>query len=774
MVNFRIGVVVLLLLGMTETILAQTQNFSVGGIISDSETGEDLIGATVMVTELKRGAVSNAFGFYSLSLPPGLYTFKVSFIGYKTLDFTIPVDRDSKKDIRLEPQSEMVGEVIVSTEARNQNIISSEMGTLRLKPQDIKTIPVIFGEQDVLKTIQLLPGIASAGEGSSGFFVRGGQADQNLVLLDDAPVFNPSHLLGFFSVFNSDAVSDVKLYKGGIPSQYGGRASSVLDIRMRDGSDKHYSASGGIGLISSRLTLEGPLGNQGSFLIAGRRTYADLFLLLARNENIRNSQLYFYDLNLKGHQAIGEKDRIYLSAYWGRDILKTNLFGFDWGNRTGTLRWTHVVNNRLFSSTSLILNDYNYNTTADLDFSFQLKAGMTGKIFKQHFTWYPGTNQTVDFGLESTWYTFHPGSLELTTLDNEPQYFDVSRKNALESAIFLANDQKIGDKWSLGYGLRISQFSRIGASTEYDYNDMGDVVNTQVFEQGVWFSPYLNWEPRINIALIFNPRTSLKAGYNRMAQYIHLLQNATAGTPIDFWIPSSHLVKPQLADQISLGIFRNFNNDRYQVSLEGYYKNMQNQIDYKTGADLVLNDNVESELLYGRGRAFGAEFFAEKKEGKITGWISYTLSRSIRQIEGINRGTWYPARQDRLHDLSVVAIYKPHPKWMVSATWVFNTGTPVTFPAGKYLIDGSVINLFTDRNSYRMPDYHRLDLGTTWLIKSTGRFRSELNFSVYNAYARKNPYAYIFSNDPQNQTVTRTTMVYLFSVVPSVSWNFKF
>lgn len=748
--------------------------FNIGGHITDAQTGEDLIGATVKIVQLNRGTIANEYGYYSLSLPVGLYTFVVSYIGYEPVEVTLPIDRDQRKDFNLKPRSETLGEIVVSTEARNQNIISSEMGSVKLKTQDIKAIPVIFGEQDVLKTIQLLPGVASAGEGGSGFFVRGGQADHNLVLLDDAPVYNPSHLLGFFSVFNSDAINDVKLYKGGVPARYGGRASSVLDIRLREGNSKRYSASGGIGLISSRLTLEGPLGKNGSFLLSGRRTYADLFLLFSRDENIRNSKLYFYDFNLKAHQSIGEKDRIYLSAYFGRDILKTNIFAFDWGNRVATLRWVHTFGSKLFSSTSLVLNDYNYKTATDLDFSFDLKAGITGRTFKQHFTWYANGNNTLNFGVEANDYDFKPGSLEITTLENEPQFFEVSKKNGFETALYVANDQQLGEQWSLGYGLRLSSFNRIGKATENRYDEDGEIVSSIEYADGKWYSPYFNLEPRLNIAYIFNQQTSIKAGFNRMAQYIHLLQNSNAGTPIDFWVPTSPNVKPQVADQVSLGLFRNFKNDKYQVSVETYYKDMQNQIDYKTGAELLLNDNVESELLYGQGRAYGAEFFAEKKDGILTGWVSYTLSRSLRQIEGINRGEWYPARQDRLHDLSVVAVYRPNLRWTFSATWVYNTGTAVTLPAGKYVIDGNIINLFTDRNSYRMPDYHRLDLGATWLLRQAANYRSELSFSVYNAYARKNPYAYVFRQDDNNPGMTKSTMVYLFSAVPSISWNFKF
>ncbi|MFA9391956.1 MAG: carboxypeptidase-like regulatory domain-containing protein [Prolixibacteraceae bacterium] len=748
---------------------------SVTGYIRDASNGEDLIGATVYVDQLKTGTTSNAFGFYALNIKPGFYTFTVKFLGYQTQEFTLSVDSKTIHNIKLEPSTEELGEIVVSTEAINQNIIGNEMGTFKLSPKEIKAIPVLFGEQDVLKTIQLLPGVSSAGEGSTGFFVRGGQADHNLVLLDDAPVYNPSHLLGFFSVFNSDAINDVKLYKGGVPANFGGRASSVLDVHMREGNSERFSASGGIGLISSRLTVEGPLAKNGSsFLISGRRTYADLFLLFSKNDAIKDSKLYFYDLNLKTHLELGQNDRVYISGYLGRDILSTSSFGFNWGNKVGTLRWTHVFSSKLFSNTSIILNDYNYKTEADLDFSFNLSAGILGKTLKQRFTYYVNPRNTLSFGIELNDYTFKPGSLELTSLDNETQNFSVSEKMGLESAAYLSNEQKIGSRLMLNYGLRMTNFTRRGPSNEFTFDADGEAIDTAAYIAGDWFSPFWNFEPRVSMNFIFNENTSVKAGYNRMAQYIHLLQNSTAGTPVDYWIASSPNVKPQIADQVSVGVFRNFKNHRYQLSVEGYYKIMQNQIDYKTGADLLLNEMVESQLLYGEGKAYGAEFLFEKKEGKLTGWIAYTLARSIKQIDGINKGNWYPARQDRLHDLSIVAIYNLGSKWTISGTWVYYTGNAVTFPAGKYYIEGNVASLYTERNGFRMPDYHRMDLGATWLLKQTDRYKSELNFSVYNAYAHKNPYSFIFSEDRDNPGQTKSTMVYLFSAIPSVSWNFKF
>jgi hypothetical protein len=764
----------LLFVGIFNVVFGQI-NYPVNGTVTDASTGEDLIGATIYIEQIKYGTTTNSYGYYSVSLKPGFYTFIVSFLGYESQKTTLSVDRKIQHNIKLVPKSEEIGEIVVSTEARNQNIIGSEMGTVKLSPQEIRAIPVLFGEQDVLKTIQLLPGVSSAGEGGTGFFVRGGQADHNLVLLDDAPVFNPSHLLGFFSVFNSDALNDVKLYKGGVPANYGGRASSVLDVRMKEGNSERFAATGGIGLISSRLTLEGPLAKNGSsFLISGRRTYADLFLLFSDNERINDSKLYFYDLNLKTHIELGENDRVYLSGYMGRDVLKTGLFGFDWGNKVATLRWTHVFSPKLFSNTSVIYNDYDYKTSANLDFSFDLKAGIIGRNLKQRFTWYLNNNNTLLFGVEANDYIFKPGTLNLVSVDQDPQEFSVSQKEGVEGAIYVANEQKIGSKINLSYGIRLTNFYRVGPATEYMFNEKGDVSDSVVHTVGKWYNPNWNWEPRLSATYIFDENTSIKAGYNRMAQYIHLLQNSTAGTPVDYWIPSSPNVKPQVADQVSAGIFRNLSNHRYQISVETYYKWMQNQIDYKTGAELLLNEMVESELLYGKGKAYGLEFLFEKKEGKFTGWVAYTLARSLKQIDGINKSKWYPARQDRIHDLAIVAMYQLNKKWTFSANWVYYTGNAVTFPAGKYIIDGKIASLYTERNGYRMPDYHRLDVGITWIMAQKKNYRSELNFSVYNAYAQKNPYSFVFSEDRDNPGVTKTTMVYLFSAIPSLSWNFKF
>ncbi|MDA3815762.1 MAG: TonB-dependent receptor [Prolixibacteraceae bacterium] len=764
--------ILLLFLG---TILYAQESVTMSGRITNAETGEDLIGATIYVEELSRGAASNTYGFYSVSMPSGKYTFIFSYLGFATEQVVLDIQNEKEYDIALDPASKEIQEIIVRTEALNQNITSTEMGTVKLDPKVVKAIPVIFGEQDILKTIQLMPGVNSAGEGSSGFFVRGGQADQNLVLLDNAPVFNPSHLLGFFSVFNSDAISNVKLYKGGVPAQYGGRASSVLDVNMREGNSERFAASGGIGLISSRLTLEGPLGKNGSsFLVSGRRTYADLFLMLSKNETLKESKLYFYDLNLKTHIELGDHDRLYLSGYLGRDALKTSMFGFDWGNKVATLRYTHVFSSKLFSNTSLIFNDYNYKTNADFDFAFNLSAGLVGNTLKQKFTYYVNPDHTLHFGFEANDYKFKPGNLETVSLDNVAQKIDVPEKRGTEMAAYLSDEQKIGEKISLHYGLRASYFYRYGTGVEYEFDNNGNTLDSINYEKGERYNPYLNFEPRVSATYIFNEQTSIKAGYNRMTQYIHLLQNSSAGTPVDFWTPSSVNIKPQVADQVNLGVFRNIKDNIYKMSVEMYYKNMQNQIDYKTGASLLLNDKVEAELLYGNGHAYGIEFLVEKTMGDLSGWISYTLSRSEKQIDGINKNQWYPARQDRLHDVSVVAIYKFSPQWTFSGSWVYNTGTAVTFPAGKYYIDGTIANLYTERNGYRMPDYHRLDLGATWLLSKSERTRSELNFSVYNAYAHKNPYSYVFEQDGDDSDRTKTTMIYLFSAIPSISWNFKF
>jgi hypothetical protein len=644
------------------------------------------------------------------------------------------------------------------------------MGVEKLNMADIAKIPVLFGEKDVLKTIQLLPGIKSTGEGSSGFSVRGGATDQNLILLDEAPVYNASHLLGFFSTFNSDAIKDATIIKGNSPAQYGGRLSSVLDVKMKEGNYKDYSVSGGLGLISSKINIEGPIQNEkSSFIISGRRTYADLFLKLT--EDFKDSRLYFYDLNAKANYKINDKNRVFLSGYFGRDVLGfgDNL-GIDWGNATGTLRWNSILNEKLFSNTSLIYSNYDYNigiTSGDTEFN--INSNIKDWNLKQDFSYFANPKNSMRFGFQAIHHTITPSSFSGTVNSNEPQ---VGRK-AWENAIYLNNVYKPNDKWSIDYGLRASAYTIMGGDT-YNIYENGLKTDSVLLASGEVGKTYFTLEPRLTLNYRLSETKSLKAGYARNAQHLHLLSNSSSGNPTDQWIGNSYNIKPELADQISLGYSQNFKDNAYEFGIETYYKSMQNQVDYKDGADLQTAADVESELLFGKGRAYGLEMILKKKSGNFTGWVSYTLSKTERKIDGINNNEWYNARQDRTHDISIVGSYQLNKKWSLSGVFVYNTGNAVTFPTGKYSLNGNTIYQYGSRNADRMPANHRLDISATYDFKKKGKYESSLNFGIYNLYGRENAYTITFRDNEDDPSKTEAVQTSLFKWVPSVSYNFKF
>jgi len=750
------------------------QSITVSGYIRDAKTGEDLIGATVSVKELSgKGTGTNAYGFYSLTLPSGQYQITAQYMGYEPQIQQINLTVPRKIDFLLVSQDNALGEVVVTSMRKNDNITKLEMGVQKLDTKDIKNIPVLFGEKDVLKTIQLLPGIKSAGEGSSGFNVRGGAVDQNLILLDEATVYNASHLMGFFSVFNSDAIKDISVYKGNEPSEYGGRLSSALDIKMNDGNDKKFSVNGGIGLISSRLTVEGPIvKDKGSFIVSARRTYADLFLKLSKDTTLNRAQLYFYDVNAKANYKIDSKNRIFLSGYFGKDVLGlSNTFGINWGNSTATLRWNHLFSDRLFSNTSLIFSNYTYRINMNNGVELNIISRIQDYSLKQDFQLFSGTNNTIKFGFNSINHKIIPGVItsssivDLKTLTN---------KFVWENAFYISHQHTFSDKFSVEYGARLSIFSSLGPGNFYSYDSIGNPKDTTFYKAGKFVKTYANIEPRITLNYILNQQSALKASYARNVQNLHLISNSTSGNPTDLWIPSSNNVKPEIADQVSLGYYRNFNDNMFEFSAEIYYKYLQNQIDYKNGAELNFNENVESQILFGSGRAYGLELFLKKKYGRFNGWISYDLSRTERKFDAINNGSYYPARQDRTHDISIVGMYELSKHWSLSATWVYNTGNAVTFPSGKYEIDGKTVMLYTERNASRMPSYHRLDIGATWIVKKTPKFESSWTFSLYNAYGQENAYTITFQNNPDDLTKTQAIQTTLFKFVPSFSYNFKF
>ncbi|MGD9327335.1 MAG: TonB-dependent receptor [Cyclobacteriaceae bacterium] len=753
------------------------ERHTISGIISDAETGETMIGATISIKELEAtGTITNAYGYYSITLTEDEYTIIVSYIGYKSIETIISLNEDMRLDYNLIADSETLETVVVTAAKENENIISGEIGVENLKPKDIETIPVLFGEQDIVKTLTLTPGVKTSGEGSGGLFVRGGNNSQNLVLLDEATVYNSNHLMGFFSTFNSTAIKDVTLYKGTAPSQYGGRISSVMDVKMNEGNNKKYHLGGSIGLISAKADIEGPIAkDKGSFLLAGRTTYADQFLKFSSDESVNNNRLYFYDFNAKTNYTINENNRIYLSGYAGRDYFNIqDNFGLDWGNITGTLRWNHIWNNKLFSNTSLIYSDYDYKVEIvyQQEDAFSLKSVIGNINLKHDFQYFINENNSITFGLYGQYNSITPGQLEVSE-NSTIKPPELQEKHTLETGVYLGHDWKPSEKWNISYGARLNAFLLLGPGDFYEYTD-GIVSDTTTFKSGEIAQSYFNLEPRLNMAYILNQANSFKLSYTRNTQNLHLLQNSNSSTPTDIWIPSSNNVKPEIGDQISLGYFRNFSDNKLQFSSEVYYKWMQNQIDLKNGADLQANEFLEGELLFGDGRAYGLELMLRKKTGRLSGWLSYTLSRTEKRIEGINLNEWYPSRQDATHDISIVGIYRLNDKWSLSATWVYNTGNAVTFPSGKYGIDGQVQFYYTERNGYRMPSYHRLDLGATWYIKKTDKFESSLNFSLYNAYGRKNAFAIDFQEDENDPTRTVAVKTYLFTYIPSITYNFRF
>lgn len=766
-----LGMAVLLLHFPNSAVSQEMLTFS--GTISNAETGEVLIGASVLVRDLKGvGVSSNAYGFYSLMIPKGKHVLAIQFIGFRTKIDTVLLQRDMTINFKLSQEIIRVGEVIVTADRSNRNVTSTEMGSNNLEIREIQSIPVLLGERDILKTIQLLPGIKSAGEGSTGFYARGGGIDQNLIMLDEATIYNSSHLLGFLSVFNSDAIKDVKVMTGGIPAEYGGRLSSVLDIRTNDGNMKQYVGTGGIGLLASRLNFGGPIvTDEGSFNISARRTYADLFLRLSTDTTINRASLYFYDLNAKANYTLGVADRVFVSGYFGRDNFNyPNIFGFNWGNETGTLRWNHLFADHLFSNTSLIYSYYDYSNTITAGTSnFTITSGIKDINVKTDFQYFVNSGNTVKFGINSIYHTFLPGTVTVggTSTTNS---LTIENRYALENAAYYSQELEPLTGFKLNYGLRYSFFSLLGPGHVSTYDAYGDVIQTTAYAHRDIIQTYSAMEPRLAASVLLDETSSIKASYARTAQYLHLLSNSTTSNPSDLWVPSSNNVKPQFADQYSVGYFRNFKENEYEASLELYYKDMENLIDYRNGADLQLNPNVEALLRYGRGWSYGAEFLLRKRYGSFSGWIGYTLSRTDEQFSDINLGQVFPARQDRTHDISIVAIYDYDTEWTFSATWVYNTGNAVTFPSGNYKVDGRLVPYYTERNGYRMPAYHRLDLSATWTLGP----KSNLNFSVYNVYNRMNAYAILFRQDPNDPNLTQAVKTTFFPFIPSVTYNFTF
>ena len=762
------------------------EKVTLSGYLKDKANGEALIGASVYIPQLKTGVTSNVYGFFSISLPKGSYSVNFTYIGYQTQSPTIDLSESKQMNVLLEEDVKQIEEVVITGEKKDRNVESLQMSMDRLQVKMIKKLPSFMGEVDIIKSITLLPGIQNGGEGSSGLYVRGGGPDENLMILDEAPVYNASHLLGFFSVFNSDAIKDVQVYKGGIPAEYGGKASSVIDIRMKDGNSQQLGMSGGIGNISSRLTIEGPIiKDKWSFIVSGRRTYADYLGRLAGIETLKENKLYFYDLNLKTNVVINDKNRLYFSAYTGDDYFKVGeSIYMRWGNLTSTARWNHLFSNRVFSNTSLIFSRYDYNlgvpgTGAG---QFDWTSQISDYNFKEDFTWYLNSKNKLTLGFNVIYHHFDPGQIKA----GDKSFFQdvkLTNYNALDNSLYISNEQSIGSRLTLRYGLRYSYFQQIGKGkvTQYQNPDQPneyEVTGVTEYASGKLIAPgYHNLEPRLALKYMLTPESSVKASYNRMAQNLHLISNTNSPTPLDIWLPSNTYIKPLIADQVGLGYFRNLNENMFETSAEVYYKKMSNVIDYIDGAELFLRENMETELMRGSGYAYGLELFAKKQEGRLTGWLSYTLAKSMRKVPGINEGKEYPSSYDRTHNASVVVNYDLSKRWNFSTTWVFSTGNPTSYPVAKYDVQGNTIYLYSTRNSDRIPDYHRLDVSMTYDFKKNDRkkVKQSLNFSIYNVYARRNAYSVTFRQNADRPSVSEATRLSIIgTLIPSVTYNFNF
>lgn len=752
--------------------------YTISGYLRD-EDGEDLIGATVYIQELNTGTAANSYGFYSITLPEGRYSLVYSFVGYREVERPIELNRNIRMDIVLESESIEIEGVVISAERPDRNVEKVEMSTIRLQSRVISQIPAIFGETDLIKTLQLLPGVQASGEGVSGFHVRGGSIDQNLVILDEATVYNASHLGGFFSVFNNDAIRDIQLYKGDLPARYGGRLSSLLDVRMREGNQRKLSGTGGIGTISSRMTLDGPiLKEKASFLVSGRRSYADLFLPLAPDEDIRNNKLYFYDLNAKLNYRINDKNRLFISSYAGRDVFGfADLFFINWGNLTTTIRWNHLFSDKLFANFSAIRSNYDYSLESGIDVrGFSWTSLLKDHRIKADFTWFPNPANTLSFGYGTSYHFFDPGlvrGLGESTVFNDLQ---VPATRALEHVVYIGNEHKLASSFSASYGLRFSLFQNIGRGTLYEFDENYQAIGFTEYPPGEVYNSFFAVEPRLAIRYLLNERSSLKASYSRTVQNLHLASLSTAGSPLDIWLPASPNLKPQKANQFALGYFRNFLQNTLEASVEIYYKQLFNQHVFKDHANILLNPELEGEFRTGEGWSYGAEFFLRKQKGLLTGWISYTLSNTEYLVPEINFGKSFPADYDRRHDLSIVGNYQVSERLTLAATWVYGTGKPVTFPTGRFEYGNVVVPIYSARNSYRLEDYHRMDFSLILAgkRKPLGGAYGEWNFSIYNLYSRKNTWLISFQQNADNPDITEAYKVYLFPIIPSITYNFHF
>jgi hypothetical protein len=788
-------IIYLLLILFSSLYSFSQEKFTLSGTISDVNSNETLIGVNILIPELKTGITTNEYGFYSITLPKGIYKIEITSIGFKTIEQSIELNKNTKQNFKLTSSENILKEVIINSNDNKTENRKPEMSVNKLSVSTIKKMPVVLGEVDIIKSILLLPGVTNAGEAASGFNVRGGGADQNLILMDEASIFNSSHVFGFFSIFNPDAIKDLKLYKGGIPARYGGRASSVLDIYQKDGNSNAFHMNGGIGLITSRLLAEGPIvKDKGSFLIAGRASYAHLFLKLSEEQ--KNNAAYFYDMNAKLSYKLDSNNSLFMSGYFGRDVFQLNKsFTNIYGNTTFNTRWNHLFSDKLFSNLSLIYSDYYYGL--DLDFvGFEWKSGIKNYNIKYDLKSYISDRIKLNYGVNAIYYDFNPGTIKPSSPESGINYDQLEKKYAFEPAFYINAEQKISERIDINYGLRYSLFYDIGSSTvnlyennnpvlfntEFQIYEKATPIGTKHYNKNEVIKSFNNLEPRLSVNYQLNENQSFQASYNRMVQYLQLISNTSSPTPLDVWTPSGTYIKPQIADQVAVGYFRKFKEGAYSAEVSSYYKEVQNRLDYIDGANLIANKAIEQVILNGQLRSYGLEFMFKKNEGNLTGWISYTLSKSEQKTPGrtpletgINNGQWYNTVYDKVNNLAVTGSYYLNPKWTFGANFIYQTGQPTTYPNGQYDYLGLSIPIYGLRNEERLPSFNHLDISATLTPKSNDNksWRGEWVFSIYNVYNRKNA-ASVGFRENQDTGANEAVKTSIFGIVPSVSYNFKF
>ncbi|MBL3655260.1 TonB-dependent receptor [Fulvivirga sediminis] len=779
-------ILIFILLILSSFALRGQSKYTLNGYITDVQNGEELIGVTVYVNSLKTGTVTNVYGFYALSLPAGSYEITYSSVGYQPQVKQVNLNSDTELNLELAEEVTTIDEVVITDKALDANVSDVNMSRNEVDIKQVKKLPALFGEPDIIKSIQMMPGVVSAGEGTSSFFVRGGSADQNLILIDEAPVYDPSHLFGLFSVFNADVIKDSELYKGGIPARYGGRLSSILEVRTKDGNSKEFGGAAGIGTLASKVMLEGPIKkDKGSFILSGRRSYVDLFLKAADQDNL----VHFYDVNAKLNWKQNNKNRYFAAFYLGRDSFSFgDDFGFNWGNATGTIRWNHLFNDRIFSNTSLIVSNFDYgleitDPTSGLDWDSNLQEFS----LKEDLNYFINPRNQLDFGYQVTYRRFSPGEVKPNSDRSIFTARDLPHEYALDHALYLENQQKLTDRFTMVYGLRLSFFQNIGKATVYDYEDPQDNINpTRIdstrYDSFETIESYMNLEPRFSARYMLNPSSSLKISYNRMVQNTHLIASGTVPIPFNTWSPSNRYLKPQIADQFAAGYFKNLADNKYEVSVESYYKDIQNVTDFADNAQLFFNDDLSTEFRQGKSWSYGAEFMLRKNEGKLTGFVSYTWSKTERKVPGVNQNRSFLANYDRRHVMNMAATYDLNDKWSFGANFTYTTGRPITLPAGRYEYQDYQVDLITERNGYKLPNYHRMDFSATLtpLKNKQRKWKSSWVFSIYNVYSRKNPftvYTRVESDDDGdviNPNKKEARLISLFPILPSVTYNINF